>query len=363
MKYVKKYRFGGVDSKLTACIELQAPPNGATEGEVGLLAIDLSSPTHDVYKCVAVNGAVYTWELLSSGMSILSSREMGGGLDTATFKYNYINKNDNYVIKVGDLILDSRGYLYKITKLNSTYCNAEYTDICLNRDGVGIVDVSQKLISDTVNRVTIHLTDGGTRTFDVINGINGDSAYQLARKKGFTGTEEEWLDHLGYNTWIKGKAVTQEEYDALPDDEKNKPGFMYVIKDAETQVTTADKALIADKATTADALTTPLSYDFYAQVRGGEPNYMKIAEGCYIIRIDYNNGNGVVRGSGILFTPDNVENYSVRFTVMYGNPIYIYSTSFNYSPDHGWWVTASCTDLNNIGQTLSSARVRLYKIK
>ena len=67
MHFVKLFSINGIDTKQVACIELQGVPNAATEGAVGVLGMDMTSPTHDIYKCVAKNGSVYTWELLSSG--------------------------------------------------------------------------------------------------------------------------------------------------------------------------------------------------------------------------------------------------------------------------------------------------------
>ena len=69
MHYVKHFNINGIETKQVACIELHGKPNAATEGAVGALAIDVDSPSHDVYKCVAVKGSVYTWKLLSSGSS------------------------------------------------------------------------------------------------------------------------------------------------------------------------------------------------------------------------------------------------------------------------------------------------------
>lgn len=67
MHYVQYFKINGVDTKQIPCMVLRGAPNAATEGRVGALAMDVSSPTHDLYKCVAVNGCIYTWELLSSG--------------------------------------------------------------------------------------------------------------------------------------------------------------------------------------------------------------------------------------------------------------------------------------------------------
>jgi hypothetical protein len=63
-----------------------------------------------------------------------------------------------YVVKIGDLILDSEGYLYQINALNTTFCEAKYC---------------------------------GTQVVAF-----GKSAYDLAVKNGFEGSEEEWIASL-----------------------------------------------------------------------------------------------------------------------------------------------------------------------
>ena len=126
MHYVKYFTIKDVDTKQVACIELQGAPNAATEGAVGVLGIDITSPTHDVYKCVAVNGSVYTWELLSAGMSIISAKISREGALTSTFPYDQLVVPNNYILKVGDLILDSEGYLYRVTAIGADSCTVEY---------------------------------------------------------------------------------------------------------------------------------------------------------------------------------------------------------------------------------------------
>ena len=155
MHYVKDFDIDGVVTRQVACIELHGKPNAATEGYVGVLGIDMDSPLHDVYKCVAVNGSIYTWDLLSSGLSIMSATVSGRGAETARFEYAKLKKPSTYVIKIGDLILDGEGYLYQIDGLNIDYCDASYC---------------------------------GTQVV-----AYGMSAYQLAVKNGFEGTEEDWL--------------------------------------------------------------------------------------------------------------------------------------------------------------------------
>lgn len=142
MNYVKHKQFNGIDTKEVACIELRGKPNAATEGAVGLLAMDMTSPTHDVYKCVAVNGSVYTWELLSSGMSIMSSFVTGEGRNPYAFPHSSLLTPSDYIVKPGDLIIDREGYLYKIYRLDLTYCYASYCGTHLGGMASGDKDYS-----------------------------------------------------------------------------------------------------------------------------------------------------------------------------------------------------------------------------
>lgn len=179
MHYVKQFKINGVDTKQVACIELKGKPNTATEGAVGLLGIDMSSPLHEIYKCVAVNGSIYTWELFSSGMSIVSASMSGGGEKSAQFPYDTLKTPSGYIVKIGDLILDNEGYLYYIGSLNATYCGASYCD----------------------TRVVAY----------------GMSAYDLAVEEGFEGTIDDWFASLkgkpgstpvvgdNHHWWIDGK--------------------------------------------------------------------------------------------------------------------------------------------------------------
>lgn len=158
MHYVKDFDINGVVTRQVGCIELRGKPNAATEGSVGVLGIDIYSPTHDVYKCVAVKGGTYTWELLSSGMSIITALVTGGGSSTFPFNYTQLRTPAMYVLKKGDLILDSEWYLYQVTEIGSTGCLADYTG----------------------SQITSY----------------GMSAYELAVKNGFEGSEKEWLASL-----------------------------------------------------------------------------------------------------------------------------------------------------------------------
>lgn len=154
MKYVKHFTINGINTTQVGCIELNGRPNAATAGAVGLLGIDVTSATHDVYKCVAVNGSIYTWELLSSGMSVLSANITGEGGLTKTFPYSDLRIPNNYLIKVGDLILDSEGYLYQISAIGAESCDTTYTTVHLAGGSNGkdyklqIVDGQLQLVTE-----------------------------------------------------------------------------------------------------------------------------------------------------------------------------------------------------------------------
>ena len=114
MHYVKDFDINGVVSRQVACIELHGKPNAATEGALGALGIDVDSPFREVYKCVAVKGSIYTWELLSSGLSTLASTISGKGAELVQFPYDTLKIPAGYLLKTGDLIIDSKGYLYQV---------------------------------------------------------------------------------------------------------------------------------------------------------------------------------------------------------------------------------------------------------
>ena len=144
MHYVKLFNINGVATKQVACIELQGRPNAATEGAVGVLGMDVTSPTHEVYRCVAVKGNVYTWELLSAGMSIISAKITGEGGMTKSFPYTELLMPKSYLIKPGDLILDSEGYLYQIDSISNDYCDASYCGTHIG--GIASGDKDRKLV-------------------------------------------------------------------------------------------------------------------------------------------------------------------------------------------------------------------------
>ena len=205
MHYVKQFSINGVATKQVACIELNGAPNAATEGAVGVLGIDMLSPTHEVYRCVAVNGSVYTWELLSAGMSIISAKVTGEGGEFKTFSYSDLLIPNNYLIKIGDLILDSKGYLYQINTIGNDSCVASYCgthiggiasgdkdySLVVKNGKLQLVTESGNVISNidytTVDNNTLYRSSStGEMTVKGIRTINGSSL------RIFVGTEAEY---------------------------------------------------------------------------------------------------------------------------------------------------------------------------
>lgn len=256
MNYVKHFIINGVNTKQAACIELHGKPNAATEGYVGVLGIDVDSPSHDVYKCAAVNGSIYTWELLSSGMSIVSANISGGGEASFQFPYDKLNTPESYIMKSGDLILDNAGHLYKVSTLDSTYCTADYcgtrlasdgddgktphiqdgywyidetnlgvkaqgvdgangkTPYILNGywyidgvnqevkaqgvDGIGIEKIEKTSSEGLVDTYTITFTNGATTKFSVTNGKDGVGDGMSDADKKLLADLKEWMENETY---------------------------------------------------------------------------------------------------------------------------------------------------------------------
>jgi hypothetical protein len=65
MNYVESFNLLGVEAKQIPCIKGEGAPTTATEGVVGCFYMDTF--TGDTYKCTAVSGGVYTWEMFPEG--------------------------------------------------------------------------------------------------------------------------------------------------------------------------------------------------------------------------------------------------------------------------------------------------------
>lgn len=101
--FVKKFDINGVKTKQVACIELHGKPNAATKGAVGVLGIDVDSPGHEIYKCVAVNGSLYTWELCTSGSGGSGGASLPGVTETDNGKFLRVVDGEWAVVALTDV--------------------------------------------------------------------------------------------------------------------------------------------------------------------------------------------------------------------------------------------------------------------
>jgi hypothetical protein len=225
MHYVKQFHINGVDTKQVACIELHGKPNAATEGAVGVLGMDVSSPTHEVYKCVAVNGSVYTWELLSAGMSIISAKETGEGALAETFLYKDLIIPDGYIIKSGDLILDREGYLYRVIAIGVESCETTYCGTHIGGMASGDKDLTLTVDGGKLRLVT----ESGAVVSEVDNMIaDGETIHREAS----TGRARVIAIKTVNGGILHFFVGTKAEYNALTDDQK-KNMFALITDDAE----------------------------------------------------------------------------------------------------------------------------------
>ena len=225
MNYVKQFKINGVDTKQVACIELQGVPNAATEGCVGVLGMDMTSPTHEVYRCVAVNGSVYTWELLSAGMSIISSTITGEGGEFKEFPYSALRIPYNYIIKRGDLILDSEGYLYQINSIGSTSCIATYCGTHIG--GIASGDKDYRLVVD--NGKLQLVTESGA-VISSIDHLVADNDTLTSDAKGRTSVRGI---KTVTDTTLRLFVGTKVEYESLTDTQKS--NLFAIITDDTTE--------------------------------------------------------------------------------------------------------------------------------
>lgn len=309
MHYVKQFCINGVNTKQVACIELQGVPNAATEGAVGVLGMDMTSPTHDVYRCVAVNGSVYTWELLSAGMSIINATVTGEGGEAMTFAYSNLRIPDGYIIKRGDLILDSEGYLYQVKSIGVSSCVTAY---CGTHIG-GIVggDNDYRLIVEDGKLKLV--TESGAVLSSIDYALPDDTT--IARND-----ETGKISALGVNT-IEGGVLRffvgdQDTYLALTPEQRN--DLFAIITDMELHADTASR------------LTVDETFTF--EVSAGGTDVTSIIEPDRIHTIAVHHTSGDVWDSVSVFIPKGAIEVHSSWFGSYRRYVQIYTA------DNKWWM-------------------------
>ena len=168
----------------------------------------------------------------------------------STIPYTQLTVSDGFINNKSD---DADAFVDEYNSIVTQWHN-EIEEAIARSDNRTITKLEQTTIGEDdgdENVWTATFGDGvTTSTLTVKNGSKGSdgkSAYQVAKDNGFDGSEQEWVETLAtsYVECLKGRTIAQEEYDALPEEEKNREGYLYVIKDAEIHVHSADTATTA----------------------------------------------------------------------------------------------------------------------
>lgn len=321
MNYVKQFKINGVDTKQVACIELQGVPNAATEGCVGVLGMDMTSPTHEVYRCVAVNGSVYTWELLSAGMSIISATITGEGGENKEFPYSALRVPNKYLIKVGDLILDSEGYLYQVSSIGGESCNTTYCGTHIG--GIASGDKDYRLVVD--NGKLQLVTESGA----VISSID----HLVADNDTLTSDSKGRASVRGIktitDTTLRLFVGTKAEYEALTDAQKSN---LFAIFTDDT----AEKVTLDIISTLETRLINGDIKPKYAQFADRAENADSADEAQTAKTADSATSATYVRTMNRPLTINGTNGASVN---LIANTIYIFRVSFSTNPEQTYTYT------------------------
>jgi hypothetical protein len=228
MDYVKSFDVLGIETAQVACIELQGAPNAATVGAVGLLGIDVTSENYELYKCVKVNGSVYTWEQVTrgqDGVSIVKAEINGNGELVITLsngktlnagvakgadgrdgndgldgRDGFDGLDGRHGVGVSTVRIDNGRLIVTLSdgrEINTGVVKGEKGDAGIQgirgEQGVGIQSVEQTRTAtedEGANVIIVTLTNGQSGgTFYVRNGSKGDQGIQ--GEKGDKGDQGE----------------------------------------------------------------------------------------------------------------------------------------------------------------------------
>lgn len=133
----------------------------------------------------------------------------------------------------------------------------------------------------------------------IIEGTKGDSAYQIAVKNGFEGTEEKWLESLKGDKGDKGELVDlikEEEGKNISIESANLPAIEVSIEGESQQATRSGKNLLDNTATTkiSNGITFTVNSDKTVNVNG--TNDTSANSSLIINRYDLSPGTYILNG-------------------------------------------------------------------
>jgi hypothetical protein len=188
-------------------------------------------------------------------MSVLSANITGEGGMTKTFPYSDLRIPDNYLIKRGDLILDSEGYLYQISAIGAESCDTTYTSVHLAGGSNG-KDYKLQIVDGKLQLVT----ESGA----LISTIDYSTHDDVTIVKGNDGKTRVIGVYTIGGTLLRFFVGTQAEYDAL----ENKDDLFAIITDDTTIDRFKERVnILIDYTTNTRQSTTLLAYPASTDMR------------------------------------------------------------------------------------------------
>ena len=125
MNYVKHFNLFGTEARQITCLELEGVPTSSTEGEVGVLGIDVTSDTLDLYKCIYAKNDVYAWEklikdVIQTASSVTDIKDVA--VDSGELKGIKEVKFYGYTSQVAGATLSSPKAIKYYNPINSVLC-------------------------------------------------------------------------------------------------------------------------------------------------------------------------------------------------------------------------------------------------
>lgn len=265
--YVEFLNILDVTTKVIPCITGSGVPDDA-EGAVGCLYMNETNGL--MYKYMTRIDGTKGWEPLTVGMSIISAKISEAGVEEAYFAFNELRTPEYYSMKIGDLIVDTDGYLYQVSQIDSEGCTATY---CGTRIGgvasgdkdfrLAVVKGKLQLLTEggrVLNAVECVSTDGETIVKDPETGIltvTGIKTVDGDILKLFVGTKAKYEEFT---------PEQQEKLFAIITDGITTDDILAEIKKYETGELVVQRAEVANtlRQNTTEVGTVPASGKFIA---------------------------------------------------------------------------------------------------
>lgn len=214
MHYVKHFDILGVDTRQIPCIELQGVPTAATKGAVGVLGIDMTSGTYEVYLCTGVKGDVYTWQCLKDvKLGYAENYFSGDGITVTDVTKDISITTDGY--HFGRFSISDSTYSLGVVRLNNFVLSCDMVgDIVIPQTAIALAETKRLKVSYDYNGgtaqacVEVHFYKELTNT----GGIMEDYYYlEISLPVGYSIRKVNGKVHLGYSVSLSKEILEKIE--------------------------------------------------------------------------------------------------------------------------------------------------------